>query len=110
MEIEYLPLDDAELVILITNSNVRHSLTGSEYPSRRKCCERAAKSFGLSSLRELDLSTLNSSKSKLDAETFKRARHVVTEISRTETAAKALKRRDYVQFGKLMNESHASLR
>lgn len=39
-----------------------------------------------------------------------RARHVITEIKRTEEAANALKENDFVKFGKLMVESHNSLR
>lgn len=42
--------------------------------------------------------------------TIKRARHVITEIQRTLEAAKSLEKNDFVQFGKLMNESHNSLR
>lgn len=40
----------------------------------------------------------------------KRARHVVTEIQRTLDAAAALEKGDFQQFGRLMNESHDSLR
>ena len=41
---------------------------------------------------------------------FRRARHVITEIQRTEEAAKALDKGDYNTFGKLMVDSHNSLR
>lgn len=41
---------------------------------------------------------------------FRRAHHVISEIKRTEEAAEALRNDDYVKFGKLMNESHDSLR
>lgn len=41
---------------------------------------------------------------------FRRARHVITEIKRTIEAANALKGEDYFTFGKLMYESHKSLR
>jgi galactokinase len=41
---------------------------------------------------------------------YKRARHAVTEIIRTEAGAKALSNNDYKQFGQLMYESHESLR
>lgn len=40
----------------------------------------------------------------------KRARHVVTEIQRTQDAAVALEKGDFQLFGRLMNESHDSLR
>lgn len=46
----------------------------------------------------------------MDDVTFRRARHVIGEISRTEVAAEALGKGDYELFGKLMVESHNSLR
>lgn len=58
MEGKLVPLQDPELVIMVTNSNVRHELTGSEYPTRRKQCETAAKILGKKSLREATLNEL----------------------------------------------------
>lgn len=50
------------------------------------------------------------SRSQLDEEVYRRARHVVGEIERTARAAQALRDGDYVTFGMLMVESHNSLR
>ncbi|XP_064423637.1 galactokinase isoform X2 [Latimeria chalumnae] len=105
-----VPLTDPNLVILITNSNVRHTLTGSEYPTRCRQCEEAAKSLGKASLREATMDELNAAKGKLDSVVYLRARHVIGEIERTSKAAEALKVGDYRQFGRLMVESHNSLR
>ncbi|KAJ8399766.1 hypothetical protein AAFF_G00408710 [Aldrovandia affinis] len=110
LEATLVPLADPSLVILITNSNVRHSLTGSEYPSRRRQCEDAAAILGRSSLREASLQDLEDAKGRLDSVTFRRAHHVIEEIKRTAEAAEALKRGAYRDFGKLMVESHNSLR
>ena len=49
-------------------------------------------------------------KDKLDEETYRRVRHVIGEISRTEEAANALENNNYKRFGQLMVESHNSLR
>lgn len=49
-------------------------------------------------------------RSRLGDEVFRRARHVISEIARTSEAAEALQDRDYTTFGKLMVESHNSLR
>ena len=46
----------------------------------------------------------------MDEVVFRRARHVITEIQRTSDAAEALKSGNYPLFGKLMVESHKSLR
>lgn len=105
-----VPMKDSSVNVLIIDSNVKHELTGSEYPTRRKQCETAAKVLGVPSLRDANMSQLESKKSELDEETFRRVRHVITEIKRTEEAATALENGDYKVFGTLMTESHISLR
>uniref|UniRef100_A0A224XQA0 Putative galactokinase n=1 Tax=Panstrongylus lignarius TaxID=156445 RepID=A0A224XQA0_9HEMI len=97
-------------VILITNSNVKHELSSSEYPVRRKQCEEAAELLGVKSLRDVDNGQLERNKSLLPILVYKRARHVVSEIARTTQAAQALKLNDFATFGKLMVESHNSLK
>ncbi|NXU45166.1 GALK1 Galactokinase, partial [Drymodes brunneopygia] len=110
LETVLVPLTDASLAVLITNSNVRHTLTGSEYPTRRRQCEEAAAALGKASLRDATLAELEEARSRLGDEVFRRARHVIGEIARTEQAAQALQQRDYSLFGRLMVESHNSLR
>ena len=58
MEAKLVPMKNPDLVILVTNSNVRHELTGSEYPTRRKQCETAAAALGKPSLREVTMAEL----------------------------------------------------
>ena len=53
-----MPMTNPDLVVLVTNSNVRHELTGSEYPTRRKQCETAAAALGKPSLREVTMAEL----------------------------------------------------
>lgn len=53
-----MPLSDPKLAVLITNSNVRHSLGSSEYPLRRRQCEEVARALGKDSLREVQLEEL----------------------------------------------------
>lgn len=62
------------------------------------------------SLHVLHMIRFAGKKSKLDDVTYRRARHVITEIQRTEEAVAALQRNDYELFGKLMVGSHNSLR
>ncbi|XP_043940871.1 galactokinase [Protopterus annectens] len=110
LQANLVPLSDPNLVVLITNSNVRHTLTGSEYPTRRRQCEEAAKALGKASLREATAADLEAKKDQLDEVVYRRARHVIGEIVRTVRAADALKEGNYQEFGKLMVESHNSLR
>ncbi|KAK2885175.1 galactokinase isoform X2 [Channa argus] len=110
LEATPVPLADSGLVILITNSNVKHSLASSEYSVRRRQCEEAAYILGKASLRDATMKDLEAVKDKLDDVTYRRAHHVIEEINRTVQAAEALKRGAYKEFGKLMVESHNSLR
>ena len=52
------PLSDPDVSVLITNSNVKHQLEGSEYSSRRGKCELAAKLLNVVSLRDVTLKQL----------------------------------------------------
>ncbi|KAK6177578.1 hypothetical protein SNE40_015652 [Patella caerulea] len=110
LEVKLVPLSNPEVVVLIINSNVKHELTGSEYPTRRRQCETTAKLMGKQSLRDASEQDLEDFKDKLDMETYRRIRHVITEISRTGEAAKALENNEYKKFGQLMVQSHNSLR
>lgn len=110
LESKLIPLKDPSIVVLVTNSNVKHELTGSEYPSRRKQCYDAAGILGKKSLRDATMEELEVQKGKMDDVTFRRARHVIGEIARTQTGSDALMKGDYETFGKLMVQSHNSLR
>jgi len=110
MEATLVELSDDQVAVLVINSNVKHQLTGSEYPTRRKHCHQAAEVSGKKSLRDVTMSELLDLKPKLPEVVFRRARHVISEIERTQKAVEALKMKDYVTFGHLMVDSHNSLR
>ncbi|XP_012217343.1 galactokinase-like isoform X2 [Linepithema humile] len=98
-------------IFLITNSNAPHKLSSSAYCERRDCCFEAAKILGKKSLRDANINDIQTLISRNASDhVIKRARHVVTEIQRTLDAAIALEKGDFQQFGRLMNESHDSLR
>lgn len=101
-----------DLAILIVHSNVKRGLVDSEYNTRREQCESAAKYFGAKALRDVSLEQLDlaAEQDNLDPVVFRRARHVITENIRTLAAAEALTKGDLVRMGKLMAESHDSMR
>jgi len=108
---KYVAMADQEVVFLITDSNVKHELSGSEYPERKRATERAAEACGKKSLRHVrneDLERVRE-ENKLDETTLMRAKHVVTENSITTSAAEALKVGDYESVGAYMFQSHNSL-
>ena len=78
-------------------------------------CERAVSILsrsieGISSLREITSDQLVRYEEQLPEPIFQRARHVVSENERTLQAAVALDIGDLAECGRLMNESHSSLR
>lgn len=103
-------LGDPDIVILIASTNVKHELTGSEYPTRRAQCEAAAKEMGHALLRDATLEELKAARPRLDDVTYRRAHHVITENARTLDAVAAMERRDWAAVGQLMAASHRSLR
>ena len=67
--------------------------------------------MGINSLGDLDEEQFEQVKSVIkDEDQRKRAKHAVYENQRTIKAVSALKNNDIELFGKLMNESHVSLR
>jgi galactokinase len=108
--VEHVPLDDPGVTVLIINSQVRHELTGGEYALRRKQCEAAAAALGVASLRDATMGMLEARRAAMDGVVFRRARHVITETRRTVDAAASLRGGRWDAVGRLMYESHASLR
>ncbi|KAI5634857.1 galactokinase galactose-binding signature domain-containing protein [Phthorimaea operculella] len=110
LESTQIPVDLGDAVILVTNSNVKHQLTGSEYPQRRAQCQEAADTLGQPSLRGVKLADLKELKrQKCDKLVCMRAEHVINEIQRTEEVARILPQKDLKRVGELLYQSHDSL-
>lgn len=111
----YSPVDLKEEVIIIANTNKRRGLADSKYNERRSECETALAELqtrlNIKSLGELSEEEFENNKDLIKDEIrVKRARHAVYENQRTLKAVKALENNDILTFGKLMNDSHTSLR
>lgn len=109
LEVQPVPLPPG-LAVMILHSRVARGLVESAYNERRRQCQAAADHFGAAALRDLDLATLQARAAGLDPVAWHRARHVVTENTRTQAAAAALVAGDLHTLGRLMAESHASMR
>ena len=106
---------DRRARLVVCNSMVRHAHAAGEYNQRRRDCERgvvllSAALPGIRALRDVGLAQLEGQAGLLPPTIYRRCRHVVTENSRTLDAAAALRAGDLGRFGRLMGESHASLR
>jgi galactokinase len=100
LEVRPVPLPDG-LAVLAVHSGVTRSLEGTAYAERRAACEAAAARLRLRSLRD-------ATPEQVAADP--RARHVVSENARVLAAAAALEAGDVETLGRLLGESHASLR
>ena len=108
-EIQTVPFREEDISVLITNSNIKHELTGGEYAERRRQCELALKKLGVPSWRDVTLVDLDSARGRLTDDEFACGRHVVTEIARTLDAAEAFAKGQWESVGELMYSSHESL-
>src|SRR5262249_52549420 len=101
-EIEHVPFTADDIAVLITNSNVKHELTGGEYAKRRAQCEAAAKTLSVQTLRDACAEQLESARQRMGDVNYRRARHVITEIDRTAKAAELIRAGRWHEVGQLM--------
>jgi galactokinase len=100
---------------LVVNSGIKHQLSEGGYNNRGDECEQAVKLLAAgtqetTALRDVSLEKLESCHSDLGDLLYRRCRHVVTEIQRTRDACQAMLNNDPDTLGKLMNQSHDSLK
>lgn len=112
---QYAPLVLDGAKIIVTNSNVKHSLVNSAYNERRSECERALEELktvvDIKGLGDLSEEQFEADKDAIkDDIRKKRTKHAVYENQRTIRAVEALKNNNLKEFGELMNASHVSLR
>lgn len=112
---EYAPVKLEDARIVIACSNKKRGLGDSKYNERRSECETALaelqKVKDIKNLGELTEAEFEEIKDAIGSEVRRRrAKHAVYENQRTIHAVEALKQNDIERFGKLMNESHISLR
>ena len=110
-----VPIELGDHKIVISNTNKRRGLADSKYNERRAECEEALAQLQtqlpIKNLCDLSMNEFNEHQSLITNEiNLKRARHAVSENERTKQATKVLQSNDLVSFGKLMNESHVSMR
>jgi galactokinase len=110
---EQVPFDLAAsgLKILVVDSKAPHAHVDGEYAARRRACEEAAKTLGVTALRDIDADALGDALGRLDDDTTRRrVRHVVTENQRVLDTVAVLRAGDLRAAGPLMTASHASMR
>ncbi len=115
LKFEYAPVVLANKKIVIVNTNKRRGLKDSKYNERRAECEAALRELQtklpIHNLCDLSREEFDANAHLIGSEIRRRrAKHAVYENCRTLDAVKALNDGDLARFGRLMNDSHVSLR
>ncbi|WP_370514934.1 galactokinase [Glutamicibacter sp. JC586] len=103
-----LPLAQNDAVVLVIDTRVEHSHVDGGYAARRQSCEEASEILQVSSLREIE--TVAQLEAIEDPIVRRRAKHIVTENQRVLDTVKVLKVGDLQAVGKLLYQSHVSMR
>jgi galactokinase len=130
LEAKFIPVDPEELRVVIVNSMHKHTLAadgdslttpdgkthrGAPYNMRRLACETGVAAIArrhpaVRALRDATMAMLDEVRSELTELIYRRCRHVITEIDRCVKFGQLLSDRQFEQAGRLMFESHVSLR
>ena len=115
LEYDLVPVKLEGIKVVVTNTHSPHKLDSGSFNDRVRQCQLAVEQLNsvrhTQYLAELSQAEFDQVKHAITDETaYRRARHVVGEVQRTKDAVAALQQGDIVLFGKLMNQSHISLR
>jgi galactokinase len=110
-----IPVDTTRALIVVCDTRVKHELAASEYNERRAECERGVELLrkplpDIRALRDVSVADFERHADLLPEPVRRRCRHVVSENARTLAAAAALRSDQLEEMGRLMYESHESLR
>src|SRR5829696_900609 len=101
-----LDLEGANLTLLVCDTRTERGLADTGYEDRRRECEEAARTLGIEELRDAKEEDLE----RLSDDELKRTRHVVHENARVLETVRLLRGEDFAGFGRLVYDSHLSLR
>lgn len=115
--LDYQAVDSnlGDYVLAIINTNKPRKLAESKYNERVQECQEALKALqtelDINYLCDIDAATFKKHEHLItDAVVLKRAKHVIEENDRVKLAGAALANNDLAEFGRLMYASHDSLR
>jgi galactokinase len=114
LEFNFVPIPPG-LQLVVCNTMVKHDLATGAYNTRREQCEEGVRAFAkwdpaVRALRDVSAEMLDQHENDIPVTIWKRCAHVVRENQRTLEAARALTEGNLLRVGKLMRESHESLR
>jgi galactokinase len=114
LDYELVPIPES-VKFVICNTMVKHELSGGEYNLRREQCEAGvrilAKAYPeIRALRDVSVKHLEAQRGTMPEVIYRRCLHVVQEDGRVVETVRRLRAGDLKAVGKLMADSHASLR
>ena len=112
LEWEHIPIPSHDVQVVVMDSRVKRQLAGSKYNERRSECQEAlqciqASDPGITSLRQVAPRHIHG---LTESVLQRRVRHVLHENERVRTACSAIAHSDWLQLGRILSASHASLR
>ena len=115
LKTKQISLRNLNAAIVVCNTNVKHQLAASAYNQRRAECEQGVELLrqrlpDIRALRDVSVADFEKYEHELPDPVRRRCRHIVTENERALRAAQALEHGDREHLGKLMRQSHESLR
>lgn len=114
-EYEQIPLDLGDYTFVVLKTNVPRSLVSSKYNERVEECQKGLelikKKMNVNSLCEISVLNLERVRDLISDELiYRRVNHVISEQHRVHLFVEALKKKNIVSLGKILNESHLSLK
>jgi galactokinase len=114
LDFQLLPVP-SQVRLMVCNTMVKHEHASGGYNTRRRECEEGLQALkqvlpAIRALRDVTINELEQHRERLTPVVYKRVRHVVTENDRVQEAATALSEGGLAHFGRLMADSHRSLR
>ncbi len=109
LDYEYVPFAPDGYKLVLVDTKVKHQLSNSPYNERRKSCERVAAEIGVDWLCDASLLQLDSIRSRISDEDYKRAKYVISEQQRVIDVCRYLAEGNYEAVGALMYETHNGL-
>ena len=102
-------IDFKDYQVMLINTNVKHSLSDTEYNDRRSACKSISKLLGVKALRDTTEADLEKIIDKVTPANYQKALYVIQENSRTLKAAKAIEYGNLETLGSLIYQSHNGL-
>jgi galactokinase len=115
LEHRHIPFSPSDYVLVACDSRVKRELASSEYNKRREECLQGfailkERFETIRTLCDADMNQLEECSNNMSEIVFRRCRHAVSEQARVTAAVEAMEKNDWEELGRLMNESHDSLR